>query len=488
MALSVSRLVRVLVNLSPLAASTRTFGVMLCAGDSNVIDGVERIRFYDTYEGVSLDFGTNAPEAKAAALYFGQTPKPKQMAIGRWFRTASSGFNKGGILTSAEQAISNFTSITNGGMVIVVDGVTKTLTGLNFSAKTNLNGVCDAINASLTGAVASFNGSQFIITSSTTGVSSTVGYATTGTGTDISAQLKLTSALSSGLVSGYAAETPAACATALANKSSNWYGLIFNASTQPSDSESLAVSDVIEALTVSRLYGVTITGTSVLSSSVTNDLASLMKAAGYKRSFCQYSANVAAVASFFGRAFSVNFNANRSTITMMYKQEPSVTPETITETQASTLKTKRCNIFVTYDNDTSIIQYGVMSGSAYFDEMHGLDWLQNSVQTNVYNLLYTSKTKVPQTDAGVNQIVNAVNQSMDAAVNNGLVAPGTWTADGFGQLTTGDYLKTGYYVYATPLALQSSGNRAARLAPPIQVAAKLAGAIQEVDVIIDVNR
>ncbi len=320
-------------------------------------------------------------------------------------------------------------------------------------------------------------------------VPSSVGYASaTGSGTDISEKLKMTSDLAQALVPGYDAETPVECAAVLANMSTAWYGLMFQASTQPTDEENLAVSDFIEALDVTRIFGVTITDTAVLSALVTTDLASLMKAGGYLKSFCQYSQNAYAIASFFGRAFSVNFLAQSTTITLMFKQEPGVTGEDLTQNQALVLKDKRCNVFVDYVNDTVIIQYGVMSGSAYFDEIHGLDWLQNAVQTACYNVLYTSTTKIPQTDAGVNQLVNAISGVCDQAVNNGLVAPGTWNAQGFGNLSQGQFLKTGYYIYAQPIALQSQADRETRAAPPIQVAVKLAGAIQSVDVIIDVNR
>jgi hypothetical protein len=489
MALPVSSLVRVSINLSPLAAARRSFGILMIAGDSNVISGLERYRTYTTLESVADDFGTTAPEYYAAALYFGQSPKPDTLMIGRWLRTATAAFNKGGILTLAQQSMSNWTSITNGSMKITIDGVLKTLSSLDFSAQTNLNGVATVIDAALTGATVAWDGSRFIVTSGTTGTSSSVTYAEpTGSGTDISAQTKLDSAGSTVLVPGYAAETPVACALALAEISPAWYGLMFQASTQPTDDQNIAVADLIEGLDLKRIFGVTITDTNVLDAEVTDDLASRLKDGGYLQSFCQYSENAYAVASFFGRAFSVDFNANRSTITLMYKQEPGVTGEELTPTQAAVLKDKRCNVFVNYVNDTIIIQYGVMSGSAYFDEIHGLDWFQDAVQNACYNVLYQSTTKVPQTDAGVNQLTNAISGVCDQAVNNGLVAPGYWTADGFGQLNTGDFLDQGYYIYAQPLSLQSQADREARIAPPIQVAIKLAGAIQEVDVIVNVNR
>lgn len=600
--LSVSRLIRVVINLSPLAAAKRSFGILLAAGDSNVISGLERIRNYTGSDGVIADFGLDAPESKAAQLYFGQSPKPANMSIGRWIRTATAAMLQGAILTSAQQLLSAFTSITSGGFTVLVDGVSHALTGMDFSAALNLNGVATVITAALGGAATvTWNGSQFIITSATSGIgvkahglitftgnpadgdtvtvngivitfkaagptgnqvliggtdaqtavnlntflnasasvniaaatysvaglvitvtfktvgtggnaftlaeastsltvsganltggleASSVGYAVApASGQDVSGLLGLTAALALPLVPGYAAETPAQCAVALASKSTAWYGLMFAASVMPTDDESMDISAFIESLDITRIYGVTIQSTGVLSSAVTTDLASRMKAAAYRQSFNQYSSKSAyAIASFFGRAFSVNFNGNRTTINLMYKQEPGVMAELLDETQAGVLKSKRCNVFVQYDNDTTIIQYGVMSGPAWFDEIHGLDWFQNAVQVACYNLVYTSTTKIPQTDAGANQFVNAISGVCDQAVSNGLAAPGTWNADGFGQLAFGQYLKTGYYIFAQPIALQSQSDRDARVAPPIQTALKLAGAIQELDVLVSVNR
>lgn len=487
--LNVGRLVRVAVNLAPLAAARRGFGTLLIAGDSNVINGVDRFRTYTDLESVAGDFGTSAPEYLAAALYFGQSPRPNQLMIGRWLRTATAGLIQGGILTTAEQAMANWTAITAGSFKIDIDGVTKTLSALDFSAETNLNGVAGIINAALTGGTIAWDGSRFILTSSTTGAASEVGYASaTGSGTDISALLKLTAATALVPVPGFAAETPVECVTELANMSGMWYGLSFAASTMPTDDQIVDVAAFIEGASISRLFGVTETDTRVLDNAWTTDLASRLKALSYKRSCVQFSANPYAVCSLFGRAFSVNFSANRSTITLMYKQEPGIVAENLTETQAQTLKAKRCNVFVQYQNDTAIVQYGVMSGQAYFDEMHGLDWFSDALQTAEYNLLYQSKTKIPQTDAGQNQLVNVAAGVCQEAINNGLIAPGQWNADGFGQLSRGDFLEEGFYIYTQPMAAQDQSIREQRIAPPIQIALKLAGAIHEIDCIVDVNR
>lgn len=489
-ALNVSRLVQATVNLSPTAAPARGFGTLLIAGDANVINGQERTRTYTTLDGMVADFGTSAPEYLAAALYFGQSPQPSSLMIGRWLRTATAGFLKGAKLSATEQLLATWNAVTAGSMAITIDGVVKTLSAMNFSAVVNMNGVATVITTALAGAgVVAWDGNEFIVTSSTTGTTSTVSYASaTGSGTDISAMLKLTSGLAFAPVPGFASETPLACITALADLSSAWYGLLFAASTMPANSDLTAVAGFIEGAGTARVFGVTETDSRALSASYTSDLASLMSALKYKRTCVQYSANPYAAASLFGRAFSVNFLANRSTITLMYKQEPGIVAELLTESQAEALTAKRCNVFVQYNNATAILQNGVMAGPAYFDEIHGLDWFANALQTAEYNLLYTSPTKIPQTDAGQNMIVAVAHSVCDEAVNNGLVAPGTWNAAGFGQLSQGNYLKSGYYIYTPPMALQDQATREQRIAPPIQIALKLAGAIHQLDCLITVNR
>jgi hypothetical protein len=59
-----------------------------------------------------------------------------------------------------------------------------------------------------------------------------------------------------------------------------------------------------------------------------------------------------------------------------------------------------------------------------------------------------------------------------------------WNAPGFGNVTQGDLLPLGFYVYAPSIALQSAEDRAARRAPLLQVAARCASAIHEVGVLV----
>lgn len=492
--LSVQRVVRVQVSLAVRAATGRNFGALLILGTSNVITAPEVMRLYQDIESVATDFGTSAEEYKAANLYFQQSPQPRDLYIGKLNRTstpATAGKLTGAVLTSAEQAIANFSAVADGAIKLSVDGTVKTVTGIDLSAVTDLAGVASAVTAKITGTTVTYvaGSNQFVVTSSTTGASSAIGIPTTaGTGTDIAPLLGIDAAHNPTAVNGQAASSSVLPSVTVAlNYSADWYGLVI-ADTAMTDQDHLDVSALIGSASDSRIYGVTTAEAAVLDSTSITDIAYKLKAAGYSRTFCQYSQVPYAAASAFGRAFTVNFLGNNTTITLKFKQEPGITAETIEADQADTLKAKNCNVFVNYSNDTAIIQEGVMSNGDFFDERHGLDWLQNYVQNNLWNLLYTSTTKIPQTEAGVTRLVTNIEQSMDQSVNNGLVAPGVWNGGDIGQLTAGDTLTKGYYVYANSLSAQAQADREARKAPVIQVAVKLAGAIHFADVLIDVVR
>ncbi len=492
--LPVSRLIRASVTLNPQAAPTANINSLLILGDADVIDTQERIRSFGSIEEVGAVYGGNAEEYKAALLFFGQEPKPNQLYIGKWARTATAGRIVGKALTAAEKALANFTGIANGALKFAIDGnAAITISNLNFGAAGNLNAVAAVVQAALDAgphaATFTWNGSQFILKSNTTGAASSIGYPTApAAGTDMKALFGLTQAVGGRKVDGIIAESALAAVQAIDGMSRYFYGLLI-AYSALADADHLAVAGFVEAAGRNHLYGLTTQAATAIDPNSAADIGSQVQALGYKKTFCQYSSSSAyAAASIFGRVLTTNFNANNSMITLMFKQEPGVSAEDLTTNQANALDAKRYNYFAAFDNVTAIIVNGMCAGDAYIDEMVGLAWFANRVETDVYNLLYTSKTKIPQTDGGNQQIANKIAESCDAAENNGLLAAGTWTGDSFGQLETGDYLPSGFYIYTPPISTQSQADREARKSVPFQIAAKLAGAVHTVDTLINVNR
>jgi hypothetical protein len=130
----------------------------------------------------------------------------------------------------------------------------------------------------------------------------------------------------------------------------------------PDDADIITVSGAIEASSVSRIFGVTTDDSTILDAATTTDLASKLKAAKYSRTFIQYSTSSRyAALSSFARAFTVDFTGSNTTITLKFKQEPGITYETLGTSQANNLEAKNCNVYVYYENDTAILEQGVMA-------------------------------------------------------------------------------------------------------------------------------
>ena len=479
--LPVSRVVNVAVEMSPTAAALRNFGSCLILGDSDIIDTDERIRLYSSISDIATDFGISSREYLAAQAFFSQSPQPTQVYIGRWAKSATAGRLRGRTLSSAEQDISLFTAITTGTLSLTIDGASKSMASIDLSAETNLNGVASQISSALgvSGSCA-WTGERFVITSATTGTSSTV--ATTDTGT-LSSLMGFAGSATS--VAGVAAESLASAITALLDYNT-WYMVCV--APDASDDSIVEAAGLIEAASPSRMTGFTTQNSTEIDSTASSTLGSRLKGLGYNRTILVYSSDSpVAAASVFGRMATINFEGSNTTLTLKFKQLPGVTAENLRSSQAEALKSHNVNAFCAYQNDTSILQEGITSGGWFIDETHGLDWLQNRVETDLWNLLYTSK-KVGQDESGATAIVSCVNKSLEQGVTNGLIAPGVWNGDAFGALESGDTLSTGYYVYIQPFDEQSQSDREARKAPPIQIAVKLKGAVHFINVTITVNR
>ncbi len=490
--LPVSRLIHVSVNLTPSGAQGQDLSTLLILGTSTVIDNVERMRSYSRIEDVATDFGTAAQEYLAAVLWFEQVPQPSALFIGRWVNAASTGGLRGGTLSAAQQAIAVWNAVSDGSFIFTKDaGSPTTITGIDFTGAANLNAVAQLIEDELTGVEVVWNAAygRFEMTSATTGATSAISFLTTaGSGTDISAMLGMRSN-SSGAYRflGQAAESAIAAVTLFAlTFGQQWYALVVPSAV---NADHLAIAAFLEATDTKHFYGVTTQEAGVLSSVDTTNIAYQLKQLAYKKTMVQYSSsNAYAVVSALARILTTDYNGNSTVITLMYKQEPGIVAESINVTQVNALEGFNCNVFANYDNNTAIFQPGVTSSGIFADIVLGTDWLAVDLITNLYNLLYTSTTKIPQTDAGTHLLVTTCESVLSQAVINGLLAPGVWNAGGFGQLSMGDYLSKGFYVYAPSVNDQDPADRAARISVPIQIAAKLAGAVHEVQVAVLVNQ
>lgn len=221
-----------------------------------------------------------------------------------------------------------------------------------------------------------------------------------------------------------------------------------------------------------------------------------LKAKGYRRSFGQYCNQPDtpdAVAATMGYAMGANDGTINSAYTLAYKHLPGVTPDDLTENQvayvAGTEEStgNNGNVYVNRNDYYNVLQQGRMADGTPFDEIIYLDMLMDRITLNVMDLLYKAR-KIPDTDPGVTQIMNVVNNACDQFVNIGYIAPGVWKDGDILNLKYGDTLAKGYLVQAESVNNQSQADRENRLSPPIYVSIKLAGAIEYITIPIKVNR
>lgn len=491
----VSRVVNVAVELTPQASQSQSLNTLLFLGTSPVIDPVERYRTYSSIAAVAADFGSTADEYKAANRWFGQTPQPTSILIGRWVNAPARGGLRGAALSSAQQAMAAWNAITTGAFGISKDGLAPVnVTGLNFSTATNLNAVAALIQAGTgmpAGITVIWNAAygRFEFESSTAGPTSSISFLTPpASGVDVGAMLGATATAGGYRYTGLATESVVNALALFDDQfGQRYYGVALPSATLAADV--LSAASYVEGASAKHILFVTTQDPGTLVSPSTADLAYQLGQLRYDRTFTQYSSTAPyAAVSAAARILTVNYENDSSAITLKFKQEPGVIAEALSTTQALALEAKNCNVFIAYENNTNILEQGVMASGEFTDIITGADWLATTMQREVWNLFYSSTTKIPQTDDGANLVQATIEGRCTQAVASGFAAPGVWNAGGFGQLEQGDYLAKGFYVYIAPMRLQPQADRAARKCPPAQIAIKLAGAMHSADITINVNQ
>ena len=194
------------------------------------------------------------------------------------------------------------------------------------------------------------------------------------------------------------------------------------------------------------------------------------------------------MAAYASRAMSTIFEASLTTQTMHLKPLVGVVADpTMTETLLGKCEQAGVDIYASIEGVACVFSNGK---NGFFDEVFNELWFVNAIQVAGFNYLRQTGTKIPQTERGMDGLKNAYTQVCVRGINNGFLAPGSWTSpDTFGNPDTlkRNIESSGFYVYSTPIAQQAKADREARKAPLVQIAIKTAGAIHSTNVMIYVN-
>ncbi len=197
-----------------------------------------------------------------------------------------------------------------------------------------------------------------------------------------------------------------------------------------------------------------------------------------------------AMAAVFSAQMSTNFEGQNTTLNLNVKTLQGVAADTgITPAVLTTCQTLGVNVYASIQGVAKFIANGGPN-SIFMDNVYNLLWFANALQIGIFDALAMTSTKIPQTEAGMTILKNAVIAVCQQAVLNGYIAPGTWqSTDTFGDLKSflRNIVQLGYYVYSQPIGQQSEAVRMTRAAPLMQLAVKLAGAINTASLLVFFN-
>lgn len=468
MALAISNFVNVAIAIAVKAAAKKGFGTLVFTTPNvnNKISTLERYRIYDSMEAVTADF-SDGEVYKAATAYYSQNPTPNNFIVLGVFGTNTPATLTG----SAPATLAAMKAITAGGFDITVNGTIIHVSAVNLSAATDYAGIATIISSKL-GSVATctYTNGAFKITTALASGTATLTYANADV-QDLAKSMGLMSTNGGILTQGSTAEKPVNALSTFAKMSYDGYGIAINKMYRDSkDAEDVAAW----AQANKKVFFNTTNDASTLLATG-SCIASNLKAQSMSRTMSIYSSHSDEYpcCSIAGRAFTVNFEGTNTTITLMYKKMPGITVEDLGPSQYNNMVAKNCNANINVA-DNYLFAEGMMADGTWFDTIHGVDWLSNAMQTNVFNLLYQTTTKIPYTDAGVGMVVQKMEQSLRQAVRNGLIAPGT-TSEGV-------YLPLGYQITTVPVAEVDAADKGARMYKGITFVCVGAGALQGVTI------
>ena len=365
-------------------------------------------------------FGSSA-EGQIASKYFAFISKSAQQAskisFARYVKTDAAPFIRS---TKSFSGVSAFTSVTNGGFVLTIDGTDSTISSLDFSAVTSLSDVASVIDASLPASTAScsFVNGAIMLVGDTTG-NSVMSVSAPASGTNILPLIGFDVASNPIISAGGVAESPAECMVRTTGMSDNFGSFMIVDSI--TDAQKEAVAEWNAGKNVMFLYSV-----GVNSSTYSATQTAL---AGQDGTGITYDAH-SSYAEYMPMSLlaTTPYNAGRpATKNYMYQQFPADEPSVDNDTLSKLLDGLKINYLGSTAQAGSTIAFyqdGVLQGSisdmaVYCNEI----WLKDAIKTEFMNLL-VGLEQLPANDEGRGLARGSLQAIIDEALVNGVIQAG----------------------------------------------------------------
>lgn len=476
--------------------------VCLMTADRTVLNSNERTRTYTTLAGVEGDFGTKSKVYQHASAIFEQPFNPINagggyLVVGYWRATDENVAATSGVLKSrelSEAAVTgNLQQIEDGSFSISVDGgVVQDITGVDTRSVTDLSEAVAILNPLITGATVTLNNlNQILITSDTTGATSSVSYMSEGTtGTYIGDILFLADGTGATITDGedasvQTAESKLDAITAV-SEIEPVRGCVYIDKPTSLEAEALSSYGTTQDII---FYDVFTSATNFTRDADSNFVWAnkLRNGTNYRTLFDKNNDRTYASA-YMSKMHSVNLEGTDTALTMHMKTLNGILPSGYSGSELTDAQKVGLDLYGLFGDQVS--KTYTSGANDFTDNVYFSIAIKRYVQVDTFNFIQSTITKLAQTDDDVNKIIESVEATLDQFVNAGVIAPGTWnSAFTFGNVDVfkRSIAQKGYYVYAQSVSEQNQATREERKSPVIQVATKFSSAIHSTEIQIAVE-
>lgn len=502
MSLTINRFFTVRLPRTPTAVQVQDQSLAVYVTDQASDQFIGNLYLYASEQSeVEQIFGTSSEVAKATAKAFSHPLRPRQVIIAYWNKTGAPVVARPNSLTATASPVPFANLKSSYAFTIRSRNVTETVSYTSTAAVTDYNSFVIALNEALAPTsrfVFSYANGVFALSSKVTGADVDTDNITLEVDSfatnNIADDLRLTTNRGVKSVRGITGSTPAAQSIVdliaeLDDKHPDYYG--FYNTTTVTDQEIEDTHDRLLSSNRYHLYAATLLADYFLDYEQTNPIYriaaknSQIMVAQLNKLGDKHAAVAALV-----QISSTNWEGNNTAQTLKFKNQSSVqSDEGITTTIANRADRLGINYYTDYDGTTFLAEGRTIGTEIFFaDSTVGRHALATRLQAAGATRLI-QPPKIPQTEPGQRTLQSALIGILEQFVRNGFLGRGlTWNGLGFGELTTGDILANGWYMFSDSYTLQSQSDREARKAMPIQIAAKEAGAIHSADVLVYVER
>jgi len=456
-------------------------GVIL---STNALLPAAKVASFASADSVRSYFGSASDEYEVSQVYFlgfdNSTIKPGTLffapyvdvARGAWLRSGSFS----GVTLTALQALS-------GVLTVTVDGVVKTSASISLAAATSFSNAATLITAGFSGPSAPVVtwqpiNSTFVLSSPTTGASSTVTFAT-GT---LSAALKLTSATGAVLSQGADVDTPSTAMDSVKNQTTNW--ATFSTMFEPVIADKTLFAEWCNAQNQRYLYVCWDTDGQAVVQGSTTCFGALAKVAAWDAVLCVsgsqaqveargkvFADTVRDLAVFeMGACASIDFPRPNGRTTFAFRSQSGLTPTVDSLQTAENLLANGYSYYGSYStaNDSFVFLYdGVISGKwKYADIYVNQIYLNNQLQLALIKALLQNKA-FAYNQIGYGRIRSVMATPIQAALSFGSIQTGITLSESqkatvnqdAGLDVSGTIQALGYYLQILDPGAQVRSNR-----------------------------